>query len=180
MCKQAGAGTPRQKAGGMIVPMNYRMSPIVAARGLELLKHADQLLADRKECADRYREVVDGCDWLQSQLVPPGWDHSYWTYAVACDTPERCLWLLDAMERHGGERPYPAWLLSYHEPALAHLAGPPVVQVGDREFALKRTGLCPVAEDLQPRLVQMQTNNLASAERNAKALRQAIEEATNG
>ena len=35
---------------------------------------------------------------------------------------------------------------------------------------------CPVVEDLQPRLMLMQTNDLASAERNAKALRKAIHE----
>jgi hypothetical protein len=60
---------------------------------------------------------------------------------------------------HGGERPYFAWRLSYQEPALRHLAP---------------DGTCPVAESLQPRLLQFQANDLASAERNARALRAAI------
>jgi hypothetical protein len=65
------------------------------------------------------------------------------------------------MERHGGERPYPAWRVSYQEPALRHLAP---------------DGTCPMAEDLQPRLVQFQTNDIPSAIRNARALSRAIEE----
>jgi perosamine synthetase len=152
--------------------MNYRMSPIVAARGLELLAKADTLLANRAEAADHYRRAVAGCDWLRPQHVPDGWTHDYWTYAVATDTPERCLWLLDAMERHGGERPYPAWRLTYREPAFRHL-------VDDRSDKppFRMPSVCPVAEDLQPRLVQFQTNNPHSAERNAEALRRAIEEA---
>ena len=169
---------------------NYRMSDWVARQGLSVLEtrwafagehygeyEVARLLRIRQECAALYREAIQGCDWLTPQKVPKGWGHSWWTFAVATDTPERCLWLLDAMERHGGERPYPAWRLTYHEPAFAHLAGPTSVEQGGKTMALKRVGVCPVAEDLQPRLVQFQTNDLASAKQNAKALRKCIEDA---
>ena len=140
---------------------NYRMSDLVAYRGFLLLKDADTLLRHRREAAALYRQAIAGCDWLTPQHAPSGWTHDYWTYAVATDTPERCLALLDAVEKHGGERPYPAWRLTYHEPAFRHLAP---------------DGTCPVAESLQPRLLQFQCNNLASAARNAAALRKAIAE----
>ena len=120
----------------------------------------------RQQCAALYREAIDGCDWLTPQHVPEGWGHDYWVFAVATDSPERCLWLLDEMERLGGERPYPAWRLTYDEPAFRHLAHerhqPPFI------------GPCPVAEQLQPRLLQFQTNDLRSAKINAKALEAAI------
>jgi hypothetical protein len=122
-----------------------------------------------------YRDAIAGCAWLTPQSVPQGWDHDMWTFAVACDTPERALWLADAVGRHGGERPYPAWRLTYHEPAFRHLAYQAAMDADappGREYSL-----CPVAESLQPRLLQMQTNDLESAERNARALRLAIQEA---
>jgi hypothetical protein len=69
--------------------------------------------------------------------------------------------LATAIEQQGAERPYAAWLPTYFEPAFRHLG---------------KRGDCPVAEDLQPRILAFQTNNLASAERNAEALRKAIRE----
>lgn len=140
------------------IGFNYRMNDATAALGLAKLRHADLLLSERADCAEMYRDAIAGCEWLTPQHVPDGWVHDYWTFAVACDTPERALRLSDAIVRHGGERPYPAWRLTYREPALRHLAYDP----------------CPVAESFQPRLIQMQTNDLSSAERNARALRAAI------
>lgn len=142
------------------IGFNYRMNDATAALGLAKLRHADLLLSERADCAEMYRDAIAGCEWLTPQHVPDGWVHDYWTFAVACDTPERALRLSDAIVRHGGERPYPAWRLTYREPVLRHLAYDP----------------CPVAESFQPRLIQMQTNDLSSAERNARALRAAIAE----
>ena len=154
---------------------NYRMSSLVAERGYEALHNTNPyyprevvvLQTRRLRCAALYREAIQGCDWLTPQHVPDGWTHDYWTYAVACDTPARLLWLLDAMERHGGERPYPAWRLTYHEPALRYL--------NPRAY---KYNPCPVAESLQSRLCQFQTNNLDSAKQNALALRKAIDTCT--
>jgi perosamine synthetase len=178
---------------------NYRMSDVVAERGLKYFEQAYEcvdkptsgqfigdiilhsslaalLLQNRRKTAALYRAAIEGCSWLTPQHVPEGWTHDYWTYAVATDTPARCLALLDAVERHGGERPYPAWRLSYQEPALRHIVTMRANMFAQDRYGLMAYGLCPVAESLQPRLVQFQTNDLASAERNAAALRRAIEE----
>jgi len=150
---------------------NYRMASALAYDGLKALKPAggdhrpmvDVYKEIRQDCAALYCAAVQDCDWLTPQHVPDGWQHDYWTYAVATDTPERALWLLDAMGRHGGERPYPAWRLTYQEPAFAAPFG-------------MNDGTCPVAESLQPRLIQFQTNSLQSAKQNAQALKHCIEE----
>jgi len=161
---------------------NYRMSPLVAAAGLRRLTHpsfhddgsvgiqlassgktwAARCVLQRIEAASLYKQAVNSCDWLRPQRVPLGWRHDYWTYAVACHEPEQAVWLLDAMERHGGQRPYPAWRLTYQEPAFRYLCEP---------------GKCPVAEHLQPRLLQFQTHKWHAAERNAEALWKCIQEA---
>lgn len=156
--------------------INGRMNDVTAALGLERLAHADRLLAERREAAALYVDAIAGCDWLAPQYVPEGWSHDYWTFAVACDTPERARWLQAAVEQMGGERPYAAWRLTYQEPAFAHLDPRPTdYEVGSGGPVTARGALCPNAESLQPRLLQFQTNDLASAERNAKALRLAIQ-----
>lgn len=172
--------------------INGRMNDVTAALGLERLAHADRLLAERREAAALYADAIAGCDWLTPQYVPEGWQHDRWCYAVACDTPERARALQVAVEVCGGERPYAAWRLTYREPAFAHLASPDVAhcsKCGARVLvsgaAVRycdacvsappiRTSACPNAESLQPRLLQFQTNDLASAERNARALGRAI------
>ncbi len=181
---------------------NYRMNDLTAAAGLERLQRysvpgeeygpncdADREKHRRKMAAYLYSKAIDGCSWLTPQHVPEGWTHDYWAFAVACDTPERALNLSAAIVKHGGERPYPAWKLSYQEPAFRHLVahrqreGFDSAEIGDplsaswyqTVFGGRPDGVCPVAESLQPRLLQFQTNDLASAEKNATALRIAIE-----
>ena len=142
--------------------INGRMNDITATLGLSKLAYVDELKQDRALCAAHYRFEVEGCEWLTPQHIPRGWTQDWWTFAVLCDTPERATLLADAVVRHGGERPFPAWRLTYQEPFWQRL-----------EYVEHK---CPVAESLQPRLVQFQTNNVASAEKNAKALRLAIAE----
>lgn len=137
--------------------INGRMNDTTAMLGLMRLARVGEKLLDRREAADLYRNAIAGVEWLVPQFVPEGWQHDYWAYSVACDTPERAARLADAVVAHGGERPYGCWRLTYAEPAFKHLASP-----------------CPTAESLQPRLLQFQTNHLVDAERNARALRAAI------
>lgn len=147
---------------------NYRMSEHVARAGLACMDPAgvvlDGMVEERRECASFYHQATQGTDWITPQHVhlpwgPDGWTHDYWSYAVALESAD--LWhpFVGAVERHGGERPYAAWRLTYQEPAFRHLAP---------------DGTCPVAEDLQPRLVQFQTNGVEQAERNAEAVAGAI------
>lgn len=167
---------------------NYRMNDLTAAEGLRQLDRADALLQLRQDCANFYRDVLNGTSgsWISRQFVPLGCRHDYWTFAIACDTPNRAFYLANAVRFHGGEQPFPAWRLSHQEPALQHLAPGQVAKSVRRDSfgvlawpasAAEREsvqGACPVAESLQPRILQFQTNNLESAERNAAALRRAI------
>jgi perosamine synthetase len=156
---------------------NYRMNDLTALEGVIALRNGNQraYLARRRRSADLYREAIEGCDWITPQYTPEGWTHDYWCYAIALK--DKSLWkpFTEAVVRHGGEMPYGAWRLTYHEPAFRHFTPRPANQArlipGSIDFPA-----CPVAEDLQPRLVQGQTNSLESAERNAKAWKRAIED----
>jgi perosamine synthetase len=192
---------------------NYRMNDLTASMGLFRMglgdspPAIDRIIAERRTCAAMYRDAIDGCDWLTLQHVPDGWTHDYWTYAVAITDdawvdppasegpdaePHNLCWreLADLIVKHGGERPYAAWRLTYQEPAFEYLrpgwrdprcgtwmrgdVSQPYCE--DCETFDELQAPCPIAEDLQPRLMQFQTNNLASAARNAAALRAAIQE----
>jgi perosamine synthetase len=140
---------------------NYRMSDHVARLGTDMmaLETLASRVMHRRINAAYYREAIKGCSWITPQHVPAGWAHDYWTYAVALEDAK--LWepFTDAIVRYGGEMPYGAWRLTYQEPAFRHLA---------------EDGCCPVAESLQPRLVQFQTNRDAML--NADAVHAAIRE----
>jgi len=140
---------------------NYRMSDATADVGLVELSRADWLLESRRRAARLYAQAVEGCSWLRPQAVPPGATHDYWTYAVVLESAELWRPFTDLVVIHGGEMPYGAWRLTYQEPAFRHLAEP---------------GCCPVAESLQPRLVQFQTNDILAAARNADAVHAAVRE----
>ena len=143
--------------------MNARMNDITAEVGLARLAQAEELRRIRQRCADLYRQAHRATDqfpavpWITAQHVPDGWAHDYWCYAIACDTPTQARELQDRVVVNGGERPYAAWRLTYDEPAFQHL-----------------TGSCPVAESLQPRILQFQTNDEDVAYRNTIALAQSI------
>lgn len=154
---------------------NYRMNDVTAELGLERLERADEYKLARRLAAAFYEDVVAGVDWITPQYVPEGWVHDRWTYAFAVHDAAWQPVLCDAIVRHGGEMPYGAWRLTYHEPAFAHLhPGHRPDPRSPRELPAIPT--CPVAESLQPRLIQLQTNRIASAARNADALERAIKE----
>jgi perosamine synthetase len=143
-----------------MVGYNYRMADCQAALLLPQLERADEILAARRYSAECYRQAIQWCDWLTPQYVPEGWPHSWWTFGIA--VRDKAMWapFVQAIEQAGGERPYAAWRITYQEPAFRHLAP---------------DGTCPVAEDLQPRLVQLATNHdTAGAERAAECLQRAM------
>lgn len=135
---------------------NYRMADVVAKEVDRELGMADILRRQRALAAFYYRDAVRGRHWIKPQAYTLG-AHDWWTFAVAVDTAERAALLSEQVVAMGGEKPYGAWRLSYDEPA----------------FDAYRAS-CPVAEDLQPRLLQFQTNEERAANRNARALLAAI------
>jgi len=142
---------------------NYRMNDVTARLGSDMmaLESPTSRLIRCRVAAAYYRAAIRGCSWITPQYVPDGWTHDYWCYAVALESADLWTPFTDAVVRHGGEMPYGAWRLTYQEPAFQHLA---------------EDGCCPVAEDLQPRLVQFQTNDGEAALRNADAVARAIRE----
>jgi perosamine synthetase len=139
---------------------NYRMPEFNAAIVLAQLERVDELIQLRITSAKYLLEAMKGCDYLIPQKVPEGCTHSYYTLGA---TFEGESWedFRKAYIKNGGDGIYGAWSVPYLEPVMG----------GEK-------GLCPVAEKIQPKLMQFKTNyrDLNLAEQKAEALRKTIHE----
>lgn len=137
---------------------NYRMPELCAAVALAQVDRVKELTYERLHTASHLLAVTRGCEWLRPQLERRA--HSYWTVAFVLEEPGP-TWhqLRDEFNAQGGEGVYGAWRLTYQEPVFEEYVGS-----------------CPVAEYLQPRIMQFKTNcyKRAEAHHQAECLARAI------
>lgn len=155
---------------------NYRMSELQAAVALGQLERSEELVNQRVKVARLFDEVLDGCDILTPQKTPSNCTNSYWAYAMVLktDTPETDWYKFrDLFQKNGGDGYYAAWKLSYNEPFFQT-----TVQNTEGVWQKYDKGLCPNAEYLQPRMIQLKTNywDLSEAERQAEIFIKTIKE----
>lgn len=157
----------------LFVAPNYRLPEICAAMALAQLEKLDEFVRKRIEIAELYGEVVQDCDWLKPQNTPEGFANSYWTYAMKLEDGVRGIsWhrFRKMFLNEGGDPFYAAWKLTYMEPALLGM------EFKEHNIRYEK-GLCPIAEDLQPRLIQLKTNfgTMEYAKEQAAALKRTIQ-----
>lgn len=145
---------------------NYRLTEICAAVGVAQIERVHEIIKRHQDIAQLYREAISGCDWLVPQMIPEGLTHTYWCYAVKYEGMARGIpWkaFYQKYKEMGGDGFYAAWSVPYEEPALIGLG--------------YGRGLCPVAEDLQSKLMQFKANyrEMDVAKKKADALRNTIE-----
>ncbi|PSO52763.1 MAG: histidine kinase [Cyanobacteria bacterium QH_8_48_120] len=146
---------------------NYRMTELCAAVGVAQMERIDEIVKRHQQVAQLYTEVIDGCDWLIPQQVPQGYTNTYWSYAVkyegmaALGVPWKDFY--QTYKNMGGDGFYAAWSLPYQEPALDKLG--------------YGTQSCPVAEEIQPKLMQFKANyrDMELAQQKSDALAKTIE-----
>ena len=156
---------------------NYRMPEVAAALGLAQTERMDFFIKLRQDVACLYDEIVADCDYLVPQLVPEGYESTYWTYVCRYQR-EDVSWqeFRKKYIEFGGDGIYAAWALLYHETFFASGAWkrrcPPLYDAIN--YPLK--GLCPNAEALQPQLMQFVCNysGVEEATPKVEALRKTI------
>ena len=137
---------------------NYRMPEVAAALGLAQVENMEYFVGLRIKVAELYNQAISGCDFMVPQCVPDGNRSTYWSFAVRYEK-EDIPW--QAFRRkfleYGGYRIYAAWALSYNEPVIASgiFKKRAPCYFSDIEYP---AGLCPVAESVQPKLMQFVTN----------------------
>jgi perosamine synthetase len=128
---------------------NYRMSELCAAFAVAQLEKLEQFVEKRRAAAKSFESVVNGCSWLRPQLTPADHINAYWAYVLYLDPDYGVTWqqFFDKFVEFEGEWFYGAWSLTYLEPFFQE-------QFGTRY----PIGLCPIAEKIQPQLIQLKTN----------------------
>ncbi|MCM1232441.1 MAG: DegT/DnrJ/EryC1/StrS family aminotransferase [Ruminococcus flavefaciens] len=162
----------------IVLGWNYRPSDLVGAVALAQLERLEELVEMRQIAAGHFLKALEGCDWLVPQYVPENCENSYWAFSALLDT-EQVPWEVFRKKfmELGGDGIYAAWKLSYMEPAFRNMAflgrEKYIQQYGAYEY---KEGLCPVAEYLQPRILQFKTDywNEEDAVRQAEILKQTI------
>jgi perosamine synthetase len=155
---------------------NYRMSELQAAAVLGQLQRSKELVQARIEVAKLFDATIAGHSLLKRQLEPDGYLNSYWAYSMILqtDNPEVDWYKFrDLFQKNGGDGYYAAWKLSYFEPLFMD-----TIQKQKGIWQEYKYGLCPNAEYLQPRMLQLKTNywNLEEAKVQAEVLKKTINE----
>lgn len=155
---------------------NYRMSELQAACALGQLERVDELIQRRIDVAALFDAAIQGQTLLRKQAEPESYKNSYWTYCLVLDTDNPDVdWyrFRDMFQKNGGDGYYAAWKLSYNEPAYQNILQPMpgVWQKFDEN-------LCPNAEYLQKRMIQLKTNywDIGEAKKQAGILEKTIKE----
>lgn len=82
---------------------NYRLSDVNAAIGLVQMTRLDDLLASRRERADRYAALFADVDGVTAPITPEGRTHTYQSYVVLLDEDIDRNAVIDAMRAAGVE-----------------------------------------------------------------------------
>ncbi len=163
-----------------VLGWNYRLSEFNAAIAFAQLERVEALVDLRIKSANIFMEAMKECDYLIPQELPGDYVNSYYTLGVIYEGQERIgvSWenFRKAYVEAGGDGIYGAWSVPYLEPMVA-----------TRQFAKRcpwvykkidyPQGLCPVAEKIQPKIMQFKTNyrDLELAEKKADILRNVIQ-----
>ncbi len=158
------------------VGFNYRMSEVNAAVALGQLEKLEDLVDQRKKVAGFFDTSIKGYSFIRPQSEPEGYVNSYWTFAMVLETdnqPHDWYAFRDLFQQNGGDHYYAAWKLSYNEPLFQN-----IIQNKPGIWQKYKPGLCPNAEYLQSRMIQLKTNywDISAAERQAEILHNTLSE----
>ena len=154
-----------------VLGLNYRMNEVSAAVGLAQLERIEFLVERRKEVANLFREAAEDCEWMVEQHIPEGFEHSHYTFSTQYFGDEHIglSWkeFYNRYTEMGGDGFYGACQVPYLEPVFKDL------EINGTKY---EKGICPVAEEIQPRIMQFKTNyrNLDLAREKAKILHDLI------
>lgn len=146
----------------VVLGLNYRMTDIAAAIGLNQLRELDRYLERRRHCGGILREGVGEIDGLHPQKIGKGVNHSYSYFSLVMD-PERFRCsrdeFVDALkaENIGCAVHYPIPLTK--QPAITNLMKP---------------GACPVSEETSKRVFSLPMHPYLS-DKNLKEIQEGVE-----
>jgi perosamine synthetase len=160
----------------VMLGFNYRMSEVQAAVTLGQLERLDELVNQRLLVAELFKKAIAGSDLVTLQAEPEGYKNSYWAFSMVLNTnnPQKDWYdFKNRFQKNGGDGYYAAWKLTYQEPLFQK-----EIQQMPGQWQKFAPGLCPNAEYLQARMIQLKTNywNLDEAKTQADILKKTLQE----
>jgi len=150
------------------VGLNYRFNEFLAAIALAQFEIADERVKLRRDIAKLYTEIFTNTNF-KIQKIPEGYVSSYFTYAVESPFKKINEWsnFHKYHINNGGDDFYAAMILGYEEPIMKELG-----------YYEKCKGTCPVAEEIQPKMMQFKTNyrTLDGARKHIEKLKCSLDE----
>lgn len=153
------------------IGLNYRMSEASAAVGLAQFERIGDIVGRRVAVAKMFAKAVKGCNWIVPQHEPEGYKNSHYTFSfeykgleeIGITWKEFYTMYIDM----GGDGFYSACVVPYLEP---------VFQNDESYRKVYTKGICPIAEDLQKKIMQFKTNyrSLSIAQKKADILEELI------
>lgn len=163
---------------------NYRLPELNASVAVAQLERLEEIVEKRITVAKYFEDAIEGCSWMVPQKVPNDCTNSYWTYAIKYEGEEviGVSWkaFYKAYIENGGDGFYAAWSVPYLEPVMRegyyYGKGCPIICP---HYKIERSygkGLCPIAESIQPKIMQFKTNyrDMELAEKKANILHKII------
>lgn len=160
------------------VGMQFRLPEVAAALGLSQVEQMDHFIDLRIQIANQYVDAVRsaGGDYLVPQKVNEDYGSTYWCWTAKYMRDDVAWKEFRAKNiEFGGDGVYAAWALAYQEDVVTNRAWKKRAPVlyDDIEYPV---GTCPVAEEIQPRIMQFVNNygSVEEAEPKAEALHKTI------
>ena len=149
------------------ISLNYRMSPLAAAVGLGQLYHFESIIELRQSNARTLLEIICAHQDFIPQRVPDFATHAYYTCAVKYIGSRPWQDIYNQVTANGGDGFYGHVLNPYLEPVFK--GGKTLNQSWD-------SGLCLVAESIQPQVMAIKTDfrDARDLEKNVNAWKQTL------
>ena len=148
---------------------NYRMNEFTAAIALAQLEQLETKVEKRIENAEVLLDLIDDFEVLQPQKTPKHSTHSYYTFPCLLNPMIKWQEFREKFNEYGGDGFYSAWSVPYLEPLMINRD---FYNRYDKNFKIEKfmPGHCPVAEDIQSRVIQFKTNYLTKSDINKQRI----------
>lgn len=86
MLRNHGTRQKDNKVEFLMAGLNYRMSNIQAAMGIEQMKRLDRMILKRQQIAKKYSQYLSGIPWLKTPFVDHAAKHTFQSYILLMDS----------------------------------------------------------------------------------------------
>ncbi len=147
-----------------VLGLNYRLPELCAAVAYAQLERIEDLIRVRKEAGKKFKKIIKEFSFVKEQKVPKGYIHTYWCFPFVLNFKNKNIWFKfkKIFNKNGGDFFYAAWKPAYLEPLFKTIYSSTVI---NKKYS---KGLCPNAEYIQERVVQLKTNYWAPRRLNAQ------------